>query len=465
MLSYGFFFSPDNSNVISRIGLTLGIVQRHALTIGPLADYTLDQATVDGVAYSDKAPGLSFLAVPITLLIDGMLTAQVDRPGPNLAVITYCATLGTVSTIAAFAVVALYRWSRSRNASHTASLMAALILGFATPFWGWATVFFGHAASGGLLLLGFAGLSTAIQQTPKHASEPERQTLAISENPAPRRAFLSGLALGAAFVVEFPAGPAVAIIGICCAVQAFASTDRWKLLTRAFLPAAAGLAIALAPLLAYNQAAFGSPWKIGYMTVQGFPGMQTGLFGISRPDPKVIVALLFGWNRGLFPLSPVLALFPLAIAACLHDRSWRLAAVTSTLIAAWYLAMNAGYSYWNGGDSTGPRHIVSALPFIALPLAHLWDASRRPLRSLLVLLLIVSVITSLACVSVDMWISPTIVRPLQDSLLPRFLDGDLPRTLTTRLFGWHGALALLPLAAAWSIIALPPLMRRYANPS
>ena len=122
--------------------------------------------------------------------------------------------------------------------------------------------------------------------------------------------------------------------------------------------------------------------------------------------------------------------------------------------------MNAGYSYWNGGDSTGPRHLVPALPFIALPLARLWDAAPRPLRSLFVLLLIISVITSLACVAVDMWISPTIARPLQDSVLPRFFSGDLPRTLTARLFGWHGALALLPLATAWSIIALPPLLRR-----
>ncbi|HEY4045052.1 MAG TPA: hypothetical protein VGM32_24850 [Rhodopila sp.] len=452
-MNYGFFFAPDNSNVISRIGLTLGIVERHELTIGPLADYTIDRALVGGAYYSDKAPGLSFLAVPVTFVADRLLRWRatgrtVDRPGPFLSVIIYCATLGTVSLIAAGAVAALYNWCRSRNASHAGSVLAAVTLGFATPFWGWASVFFGHAASGGLLLLGFAEISTAVQLSrPRHW----RSML---------RASLAGLALGAAFVVEFPAGPVVAIIGFCCAGWALAKPDRWSLMTRVFVPAAAGLAAAIVPLLLYNLVAFGSPWKIGYMGVQGFPGMETGLLGVSWPSFKVAVELLFGWNRGLLPLAPVMALFPVAVIVCIREPPWRLVAIVAVLVFAYYLAMNAGYVYWNGGDSTGPRHLVAALPFMALPFARLWDASRRPMRVILIPLLIASILLSLVCVSVDMWISPDFHRPIFEALGPRFLYGDLDRALTFRLLGMNRVVALLPLAAVWLIVGWPVLRPR-----
>lgn len=187
----------------------------------------------------------------------------------------YLATLCTVSLLAALAVVAVYR-------------MAAVTLGFATPAWGWATVFVGHAASGALLLLGFVGLSTAM--------EPDRL-----KRIAAWRAGLAGLALGLAFITEFTAGPAVAIIGVCCGVAALTRPDRWTVLPRVFAPAAIGLALPLASLLAYNVLAFSSPLKLGYENVQGFPGMQTGFFGISGPDPRVALELLFGFMALLLP--------------------------------------------------------------------------------------------------------------------------------------------------------------------
>lgn len=450
MVTYGFFSSIDNPNIISRVALTLAIVQRQELTIDPLARFTVDKAVVNGSYYSDKAPGLSLMAVPAAYVVatifdrddsgKAWVTAE-DRPSLKFSLLVYVLTLCTVSLLAALAVVAAYRWTLSRGASDRAALIAAVTLGFATPTWGWATVFLGHAACGALLLLGFIGLSTAM--------EPGR----LKQGAPAWRAGLAGLALGTAFIVELTAGPAVAIIGVCCGVVALARPDRWTLVLRVFVPAAAGLALPLALLLTYNFLAFNSPLKLGYENVQGFPGMQTGFFGISRPNPAVALELLIGWYRGLLPLSPVLALFPLAAALGLRDRAYRLATVVAVLVFAYYLAMNAGYFYWDGGAAIGPRHLVPTLPFLALPMARLWDAGGRVLRGAFLLLLAVSIGLSLVCVATEMFPREDIYpRPLTELLLPKLLSGDLHRAVIARLPGINGAPVLLPLLLAWAVI-------------
>ena len=49
--------SSINVNAISRIGLVFSIVERHALDIDPIAQYTIDKAEFGGHTYLDKAPG------------------------------------------------------------------------------------------------------------------------------------------------------------------------------------------------------------------------------------------------------------------------------------------------------------------------------------------------------------------------------------------------------------------------
>lgn len=47
IVTYGFFSTVDNPNVISRAALTLSIIERHELTIDPLARFTIDKAFVN----------------------------------------------------------------------------------------------------------------------------------------------------------------------------------------------------------------------------------------------------------------------------------------------------------------------------------------------------------------------------------------------------------------------------------
>src|SRR5207244_10641833 len=56
-------------------------------------------------------------------------------------------------------------------------------------------------------------------------------------------------------------------------------------------------ALALACLAAYNAAAFGSPFRIGYASEEAFEGMRRGVFGISTPRLDVAYGVLFGRYR------------------------------------------------------------------------------------------------------------------------------------------------------------------------
>jgi hypothetical protein len=50
--------------IYSRLGLTLSIVECGQLNIDRFADHTGDRALFEGHYYTDKVPGLSFLAIP-----------------------------------------------------------------------------------------------------------------------------------------------------------------------------------------------------------------------------------------------------------------------------------------------------------------------------------------------------------------------------------------------------------------
>ncbi len=445
MITYGYFSTVLNDNVQTRIALTLSLAEHGAVDINSQAQFTADKAYLDGNYYADKAPGLSMLAVPLA----AVLTGAFDPGGtgaawvasgaltPKYGVLVYLLTLSTVSLVVSLAVVATYYWNVARGGSQTGALLAAATLGFATPFFGWATVLFGHAASGSLLLIGFLALSRA------HRAADETWT--------PLLALGAGIALGLAFSVEFPAGPAVAIIGISCACAALGAPDRWTRALRVFMPATAGLILAIIPLLIYNAAAFHSPFALGYENVQDFPGMKSGVLGVRLPDLQVAWALMGGGYRGLVPLSPVLILFPIAAFLAFGDRSLRLPVIVGVLVSVYYVSMNSGYFYWNGGSSTGPRHLLPAVPFMTLLLGRFWDVSRRWLRLLFLGLFGVSVVISLVCASVDMLAPPGFAWPFAEYLLPAFLDGRLHRIVVSRLApGVNGLVFLLPLLIVWA---------------
>jgi hypothetical protein len=291
-------------------------------------------------------------------------------------------------------------------------------------------MFFGHAVAGCCLLLSFAAI-----------------VFGSAEQPSPRSPWVYGVAtgmfLGLAILTEFTAAiPSliIAVVGL--------SRLRQVLRPRR-LPLAAGAVLGALPFVfvlgVYNLRAFGSPTHLGYSSVVGFPGLQEGVFGISAPSIWVVLMLLVGFRRGLLWLAPWLIYAPLAWARAL--RAWpREFALAVIAVPVCYLLINAGYHYWDGGFSTGPRHLVAALPFVCLGFAPLWDAASRSARSELVIGASLGAALSLVCASVSMT-SASSFPPA--TLVLRFASGEVHNVLAS--LGLHGLVSLSALPVLWGV--------------
>ena len=445
LVTYGYFVQAiDNAQVVTRLGLTLSIVEDGLLTIDKFAKYTKDKSPLNGHFYPDKPPGLSLLALPAVSLARGAIVASGHDPasmastGPTTAfrIYAYAATLGTVGALTALAAAMMVPVALALGAGLEGALFGALAFGLGTPAFGWATAFFGHAAAGALLLVAF-GIPVLLAR---------RRT-----GFAPFMAWLVavGLLLGLAVSVEIISAVAGSAVGLYALGLAAA---RWR--GRGALAAVAALVlgglIGLAPLLVYDTLAFGSPLKTGYANVVGFPGMNVGFFGISVPDPGVLGALLFGAYRGLLPLAPVLILMPVGLWVMAREPHLRAPALVILAVTLSYLAINSGYYYWDGGAATGPRYLVPIMPFAGLALAFVWPLRR--LKRAAAVLLALSILISTICAGVDMFAIRAIASPLWDYLVPAFFAGQI-RSVTAGI-GFVGLPSLIPLAVLWGLIAV-----------
>lgn len=419
--------ATDNAQVVSRLALTLSIVERGEVAIDRFAPLTIDKAAFAGRFYSDKPPGHSFLALPAALLVRhvlGRMDAEPALNGPAFRRHVAAVTVLTNGLLSALAVAALFLTAVRLGAGRQGALFGAVALAGATPFLGWSTAFFAHSVTASLLFFAFGWIVLAFTAPPPRVP------------PAPAALGL-GLLLGCTLAVDLTAAPMVAVAGI----GALALTRRHQ---RAGMPevvaglAAGGLA-GVAPLLIYNQVAFASPFRLGYSSVVGFEGMKQGFFGISWPDPLVAAELLFGLYRGLLPVAPILVLVPLGLWRMWRRADLRPAAVVVVLALACFLSINAGYHYWSGGHSTGPRHMTAALPFLALALAFAWP-NRAPLPTLA--LLAASIAVSLACAAASMFSPEHLAVPLLEHVLPNLARPGVPLRIAIVLAIWAVALVL-----------------------
>ena len=98
-VSFAYFYGGGGWNQNSRFDLLRAILEQHTLRIDSYHDNTEDKAHFAGHYYSDKAPGLVFLALPFAVTARCALRASgVDPASPGGEIVTsYAATLGAVA--------------------------------------------------------------------------------------------------------------------------------------------------------------------------------------------------------------------------------------------------------------------------------------------------------------------------------------------------------------------------------
>jgi hypothetical protein len=446
-----FVIAPQKSisdEAMTRMALAISIVDSGRLDIDRFASQTGDKAHFNGHVYADKVPGQSFLLVPIVALDKALRhAAGLSTDGNDNAVradYNAKAILLLNCVISAFAAMVGYRVLLRLGADEAAALFATFAMVLATPFFGWTTALFAHTLTASFLLFAFALIMFRF--------DGER-------SPRPRRdALLLGLLSGYTCVVDLTAVPALA--GLAVFALARLGRRAWP---AALPPLALGGIVGLLPLLVYDQLAFGSPLHLGYAHTE-FPGMSQGFFGVGWPKFAVLWELLFGFHRGLLPLSPILLLVPVGLL-----RLWRLPggrgpALVIAFVILTYFWINAGYFYWDGGWSTGPRQLVPMLALASLTLAFAWPA-RFTARIVVLALLVVSLAMSLAAPAAGMFAPNSIPNEITGWILPKLvaqprqiLRGllELPIWALFALFWVRAAVALPAKPVKTDSTAVPP---------
>jgi hypothetical protein len=243
--------------------------------------------------------------------------------------------------------------------------------------------------------------------------------------------------MGLAVISEFTAILAALIVSWIV----YANTNRYMFL--GYILGALPCAIFIA---AYNLTIFGSATALSYGSVVGFDAMRNGAYGLRLPRISVLFELLAGRKRGILWLAPWLILAPIAFWFAIRRWGWRFGTPGLCIVAAYFI-LNSSYHYWDGGWSTGPRHIVAALPFLCLPFAALWDESSPRMRVAMLALIAISAAFSIVCASVGMAAPGHFQFPLREYLLPHFFSGRV-----------HNQLTLMGMSGAMSLLVMPPLI-------
>jgi hypothetical protein len=485
IIAYAYFLprvADWNGN--SRFDLTLAIVEEQRLAIDSFFENTGDYARYGGHIYTDKAPGLSFLAVAPyaacrwaagsealrsalrhsgigpaaasalrkagarrkqTALARRLQSSEQREPagpprdgpweGPAgwrlyFATALYVCTLAVVALPCALAGLALYRLLLGFDVGARAALLATLGYGLGSAAFPYATAFYGQAVAAGLLLAAWERLH------------------ALRRGVAGQAWWLGvGALLGLAVLVELAAAlPAfwLALYGLGAA-----RARGLALLAAGALPAALALA-------AYNAACFGSPFATGYRFLGRFPEISSyGVTGFGAPRLDALYGLTLSPFRGLFVYSPFLLL---ALPGWRELRRAHAAESRLCLVAfVAQLLLISGWHDWKGGAALGPRNLLVALPFLLVPAAAFLQASWRepPRRAIGVALVALScLVTVAATVSAGDFPPPSYANPLRDYYLPRLLAGELTPNLGM-LAGLRGSASLIglviPLALGWRL--------------
>ena len=212
-LSYAYFYESGGWNQNSRFDMVRAILEEKNLTIDAYHENTQDKALSRGHYYSDKAPGLALLALPVAATARPVLrVVGVDPMSPRgLVAISYAATVFAVGLSHSVSLrMCLFLIALRLGSTVNGAAFAALGLGLATPMWAYATLFWGHALAGACLIFRIRRRPLTYERVKSAASD-----------------LLCGTSrwimfAGWATVSEYPAAPASAISAI------FAMAEVWQ---------------------------------------------------------------------------------------------------------------------------------------------------------------------------------------------------------------------------------------------
>lgn len=321
-------------------------LDRDRTTIDAYQQNTGDKAFYKGHWYSARAPGLALFSLPFYDALKGLgaesfandHVAPPNHPGDET--IWLVGLWGNV--LPGLVLLLLVGWVAEGLEPGYGAATAA-ILGLGTLTLPLSTLLFSHVFSA---CLGFAAFALLMRE---RAGPPNAWYVGVA-----------GLLLGYAGASEYPLFFCALVLGVYLVSRRDSLNPR-GLLTRVG-PFLLGGVVGIVPLLLYNHYAFHSFTHLAYSNI---PRQQKGFFGIGAPSLPVLATLLLD-SRGLLTLSPVLAMGGVG-TWLMYRRGLHAEALAIAAICVLYCGYNAGYYLPFGGGFMGPRFLMTAIPFLALP--------------------------------------------------------------------------------------------------
>ncbi len=371
-----------SSNDGSHLALARAQVLRGETTLGGEVALTLfvDRAHRQGRQYSDRPPGTAWLAGPAiwvgAQLDPGLLEASRDAKvvivqpaasryaetyvtrvqrmrvqapilaalqGTTLMMALHCALMGTLG------LIGVVVWLRRREVSPAGCTFAMVALGLGSLWGPYSTVLFSHVTAGTLVIWCVLGLEVGTAEV-----EAGRPTIAVQR----AALFGAGLAAGAAAATDYLVG--VLVLGLALA---YVPPRRWLRVAPWLLLGTLGV---VAATLAYHDAAFGSPWSIGYDHHANFEFARTRGSTFSG---SIAQGLWSQWGTGegagVLALAPVMLVG--VVGCCIHrDHRWVAGAVP-------WIVLLAAHRTPTGGAAVDHRYLVPLMPVLALGLGLVWQ--------------------------------------------------------------------------------------------
>ncbi|HUN57397.1 MAG TPA: PA14 domain-containing protein [Candidatus Binataceae bacterium] len=445
-LTFAYFYQASDHNAATRIDLIRALTERGSVWIDYYAGFnTADIIPMGGHIYSCKAPGGALTGLIQWLMVGGVLRLFLSQGPWFWALATYLTTFLTQGLITALLCVVTYRFTLLMGASQGRAAALALTLALGTILFPSATEFTGEPIAAFSVFTGFYLLVSSRAED--------------GLGPALMAGLLAGWAVACDYMTFVVAAP----------VGLYAIWKLWDWRKIGVFSAGAGVSAILTGV--YDYIAFGNPFFLSYEAymLPGsdlFKGQSVGFVGITYPHLSILWDVLLGAQRGLFFCNPVL-LLTIPGFYFLWRQPGRRAEflVIATAIIALILG-NGSYGdsivYWGGGTTTGPRHIIPALPFMMLAMVALPESFDYPLACLA----LISLWFMLMATAVEPHLPYEYDNPIRDFLWPAYLRGDLAYNKSTffagppivgdsvafnlgKLIGLPGAIQLLPLLGMW----------------
>jgi hypothetical protein len=454
---YAYFFPRwADWNQNSRLDLVLAIVDQRSVAIDAYHQNTGDYAYFNGHYYSDKAPGTSFLGVPVymffkTLVSNSLVERLVANFSGNVGLTKTLREGGTglrpdkvyfslaLSFVTAFVValpsalmaILFYRLVGHFSSNKSYQILMTLAYGLGTIAFPYSGAFYGHQIAASFLFTAFYIL---------HRKKGEMDITHL---------VLVGFLLAYSVVTEYP----VALIAIPLFLYAFyllSSKRRVAWLVLGGIPP-------LVLLMLYDHVAFQTVLPIGYSySALWTESHHTGFMSLTRPRLDALWGISFSLFRGVFFLSPFLLLAVAGLWYFGRERTCRAEFLACLAIVTAFFLFNSSSVMWWGGFAVGPRYLVPMLPFLAFPMIFFLNRhGDKPwvkyvtYGSISVSVLMVWMET----ISGQSFPYDSFMNPLLDYSLPRALSGDVARNfgMLLGLSGWHSLLPLLALGvgAGW----------------